>query len=228
MSGIASSAAEPPPSRSSQSDDDPIEHFVAEVVGKLRLLADTPEAKLTCDGLIEIIGARSHALAILIFSLLNLLPGPPGYSIVIGIAIMAFSVMMIFQQPMRLWAFVGHRRLPVGLLLKSLETLAHFVSFIARISSPRLVFLTGRAAIVFLGFFGFVMGACMLLPVPFTNTLPSMATAIACVAILNRDGLATILAVCIGIVGLAAIAVLFWLALEFGLFLGDAIHDAQT
>lgn len=96
----------------------PLESIVEGLAGRLEALAENPDAKLTCDGLIELIGARSHAVALLIFSLLNLLPGPPGYSVVIGLVIVAFALLLTFGRPMWLWSLVGHRRLPLKTLVK--------------------------------------------------------------------------------------------------------------
>lgn len=210
-----------------EADEDPIERIVSDVVKRLQVLADAPDAALTCNGLIELIGSRSHTLAILIFSLLNLLPGPPGYSIALGIAIMVFSAMMILHRPMRLWSFLGDRKLPLGLLLKLLEMLARFTSLIARISSPRLSLLTGRAAMPFIGLFGIVMGMAMLVPIPFTNTVPSIGMAIVCVAVLNRDGIAAIVGAVIGFLGLAALILACWAAYMLTMFVGEVIIDLE-
>ena len=206
-------------------DMEPIERVVADVVERLRILSDTPDAKLTCNSLIELIGPGSHALAILIFSLLNLLPGPPGYSVVIGLAIIAFSIMMISGVQMHLWEFFGKRQLPLKLLLKVLEMMQRFTKLIARISTPRLAFLTGAAATPIIGFFGIVMGVGMLVPIPFTNTLPSIAMAIVCVAVLNRDGVAAIAGAVVGVFGLAVLAVCIWLAFFLIFMVGEVIID---
>ncbi|KKB85836.1 hypothetical protein VW29_05985 [Devosia limi DSM 17137] len=223
-SGAPPGAAQPTPG---PADDnlEPIERVVADVVERLRILSETPDAKLTCNSLIELIGPGSHALAILIFSLLNLLPGPPGYSVVIGLAIIAFSIMMVSGVQMRLWDFFGNRQLPLKLLLKVLGMMQRFTKIVAKFSTPRLAFLTGAAATPIIGFFGIVMGAGMLVPIPFTNTLPSIGMAIVCVAVLNRDGVAAIAGAIVGVFGLAVLATCIWLAFVLVFVVGEVIVE---
>jgi hypothetical protein len=222
---VIGSPSIPLPHAGPEGDQDPIERVVTDIVARLRLIMEAPDAKLNCTGLIELIGVRAYPLTILIFCLLNLLPGPPGYSIIIGAAIMAFSLMMILERPMGLWGFVGDRNVPLKLLLRVLETLARFTSLIARVSSPRYPALTGRLAIPLIGVFGILMGIGMLNPVPFTNTLPSIGMAVVCVGMLNHDGIACLTGVIIGIIGLILFVVSIWLTINLGIYIGDAIID---
>ena len=203
----------------------PLEGIVAEVLAKLRAAADAPEPKITCNSLIELLGPRSHVLAILVFSLLNLLPGPPGYSVLIGLAIMGFSVLMILGAPIRLWSFVGDRRLPVGLMLKLLEFLARFTRIISRLSRPRITWMASRPVMPFIAVFAFLMGVFMLVPIPFTNTLPSLGLAIICVGILNKDGLAMLMGIVIGLIGAWLLAFCLWIVFVVGIAVGEAVVE---
>jgi len=204
----------------------PLEGIVAEVLAKLRAAADAPEPKITCNSLIELLGPRSHVLAILVFSLLNLLPGPPGYSVLIGLAIMGFSVLMILGAPIRLWSFVGDRRLPVGLMLKLLEFLAWFTRAISNLSKPRFLWMSGRTMLFFVAIFAFLMGVAMLFPIPFTNTLPSFGLAVICVGILNRDGVAMMLGTVICLIGIAILYVCIWAIFLIGSAVVEEVEEA--
>jgi Uncharacterized ABC-type transport system, permease components len=79
--------------------------------------------------------------------------------------------------------------------------------------------------------FGFMLGIGMLVPVPFTNTLPSLGLAVICVGILNRDGLAVVVGAVLGLAGLIVLAVLIWAIFLIGIHLGEAIehemHDME-
>ena len=59
-------------------DHDPIIPIVDVIVAQLRERAGRPDAALTCADLLGMVGERSHVLSIMLFALLNLLPGPPG------------------------------------------------------------------------------------------------------------------------------------------------------
>jgi len=203
----------------------PLELMVATVLDRIRAIAEKPDGRLTCDGLIEIVGTDSHILAILVFSALNLLPGPPGYSIVIGLAIMAFAVMMLTRKPLRLWAFVGKRQIPLAILLRLLEFLAAFTRVISRFSSPRLSVLAAPQLMAVIAVMSFIFGVAMLVPIPFTNTLPSLGLAIVGVGMLNRDGLAVLVGTAIGIVGLVLLALALWIVLTLTFLVSEVIQQ---
>ena len=79
--------------------DDPIIPIVDGISEKLRALAEMPDAALTAADLLELVGPRSHVLALLLFALLNLLPGPPGYNFLMALAMFAVSLSMLFNRP---------------------------------------------------------------------------------------------------------------------------------
>jgi hypothetical protein len=213
------------PTKRSRDDMDPIEQVLHDVVERIGAVSEDPDAVLTCNGLVDIIGVQSHAVAILLFALLNLLPGPPGYSIFIGLAIMMFSWLLISSSPMQLRPYIGERRLPLGLLTKSIHAMDKMVGFVAKISSPRWSTFYSPNAIKGLGYFMMLMGALMLFPVPFTNTVPSAGTAIIAVGLLNKDGLAIATGLVVGLVGLAIVILTVWIVLALGFFVGEAIIE---
>jgi hypothetical protein len=201
--------------------EDPIEEIFADLIGKLNDLAAQPDAKLTCDDLIRVIGPNSHVLAIFVFSLLNLLPAPPGYNFVMALIIAVLSAVMLTGKEIRLWQGFGHMKLPMKLMTKLLGWLATLTSWIARISSPRLLHLTSPAAQPAIALVGIVLGVAMLIPIPFTNMLPSIGLAMICVGQLNRDGLLVLGGVVVGALGLAVMAAAIWAII----YLAFAIED---
>jgi hypothetical protein len=202
----------------------PLEAMVADVLDRIRTIAEDPTGRLTCNGLIETVGTGSHVLAIMVFSVLNLLPGPPGYSVVIGLAIMAFAVMLFAHRPLRVWAFVGERQIPLTILVKMLEFLAAFTRIISKFSSPRAAALASPRLLPIIAIMAFVFGVGMLVPIPFTNTLPSLGLAILCVGILNHDGLAVLIGSLIGIVGVLLLVLALWIVLTLTLLVSDVIQ----
>lgn len=202
----------------------PLVQAVAGLAESVRARASMPDARITCDDLLEMIGTGSHALALFTFSLLNLLPAPPGYNFMLGLVIIAFSFLLTLGRPIRLWPFIGHRRLPLGAIVKLLDILAGLANLINRISKPRLAGLVHSAAIPLIGAFGMVMGLTMLVPIPFTNMLPSIATAMIGVGILNRDGLLIGTALIAGVLGILFVAFTIWLVFAIAFAVDDVIH----
>ncbi|SEQ41384.1 Uncharacterized conserved protein [Devosia sp. YR412] len=203
----------------------PLEAMVAGVLQRIRAMSENPEARLSCNGLIAIIGPDSHVLAILIFAVLNLLPGPPGYSLVVGLAIMAFAVMLLARRPLRLWAFVGERQIPLPILVRLLEFLAGFTRLISKFSRPRASALASPRLLPMLAVLAFGYGFAMLVPIPFTNTLPSLGLAITCVGMLNRDGLAVLLGTAIAMIGVVLLVLVSWVLLTVLLVVSEVVQQ---
>ena len=206
------------------SAEDPIETVVAEVIARLRHAADEPDATLTCNDVLRLVGPRSHVIAILMFSLLNLIPAPPGYNFVMALIIIAMSVSLLFGREMALPGALGRLRLPVKIVLKLLDALQRLATFAARISSPRWRVLTGEAALPV------VAGIFMLPPIPFTNMLPSIGLAVLCVGILNHDGIVVLAGAAIVLIGIIISGITVWLLVILGLSITDYIEgeDAGT
>lgn len=201
-----SEAASGPPG----AEQDPIQASLAEMIAKLRKVAAEPDAQITCDGLIELIGIHSHALALLVFSLLNLLPAPPGYNFVVSLVILAFAILMLLHKPIYLWRWFGERKLPLKPLLKLMDILARIADGLGKISSPRLLVLSSRPVLPVLGLFNVLMAVVMLPPIPFCNMLPSLAVAMISAGILNRDGWLILGGILVGILGVIAVIIAIW------------------
>lgn len=206
MIETTSEAAAGPPG----AEPDPIQATLAEMIGKLRKVVEAPDAQLTCNGLIELIGIHSHALALLVFALLNLLPGPPGYNFVVSLVMLAFSILMLLHQPIRLWRWFGERKLPLKPLMKLMDVLAWIAEALTKVSSPRLFALSSRPALPLLGLFNIGMALVMIPPIPFCNMLPSMAVAMISAGVLNRDGWLILGGIVVGVLGVIAVAIAVW------------------
>jgi len=221
--GATISPVEPTEGPSAATVDDPLQATIDDFIARLEVLAEQPDARLTCDGLIEAIGQHSHTLALLIFSLLNLLPLPPGVNWMLGVVITGLAVLMTFSRPLRLWGWVGRRPLPLQALVKLLGAVRWITRLVTRISAPRLRHLTAPRALPLVGLFGVVMGTAMLIPIPFTNVLPGIGLVIVSFGVLNRDGLLVIGGVIVGVAGIVVLAFAAWLLIALLVAAEDVI-----
>jgi hypothetical protein len=203
--------------------NDPLAATIDAFIGRLESRSREPNAKLTCNGLIEVIGPHSHALALLSFSLLNLLPLPPGVNWLLGLAITGLALLMTFGRPLRLWGWVGRRRLPLNMLVHLLGVLRWITRLVTRVSSPRLLPMTSPRVMPAVGLFGVVMGLAMLIPIPLSNMLPASGLAAISLGVLNRDGLLIVLGALIGIVGIAIVVLATWLLLAVFLAIDETL-----
>lgn len=205
-------------------EHDPIIPIVDDIVGQLRDHAQKPDAALTAADLLALVGPRSHVLAIMLFALLNLLPGPPGYNFLMAVAIFAVGIAMLMRHPMNFGAWFGRMPLPMRVVQKLLDALAVIVRWAARVSAPRWRALTGPGAAPFIALAAIVFGLANMAPIPFMNLIPSAGLAVLCMGVLNEDGLAVLLGLTIGLLGTALTLFSIWLVFVLAFALGDIVE----
>ncbi|KFL26020.1 hypothetical protein JP74_16340 [Devosia sp. 17-2-E-8] len=195
----------------------PIERYMARMVAALQRLARSDDPNLTFSRLIDVMGRGSHRLLILVFTLLNMVPGPPGFGGTIAWTTLGIALAMIMRWPIRLPALIGDRGLPLNLLLKLSERVAVAARYAARFSRPRLRWLTSAAATIPYGVFVIVVSLVMTIPIPFINAIPNVGLCVLSFSMLNRDGLGAIVGVAISLLGLGIAAAAIFGAYELGM-----------
>src|SRR5690606_11047157 len=94
-----------PPRPKPQQSVTPIEARVEAIATSIR----EAEGGLTAGTLIGLLGPTSHTMAILVLSVLNMIPGPPGYGGTVAIAMMGVTLAMLLGWPLRLDGRIGQR-----------------------------------------------------------------------------------------------------------------------
>ncbi|MET0439934.1 MAG: exopolysaccharide biosynthesis protein, partial [Devosia sp.] len=180
----------------------PIVRHTNRIVVGLRTVAASGDEKLTFQRLIEAMGQGSHRLLILMLTLLNMIPGPPGFGGVIAWTTFAVALAMVLGRRVRLPGIIGDRKLPVAPLLKASEQVVKVTGIIARFSRPRMRWLTGAAATVPYGIFAMVISVAMTVPIPFSNAVPNVGLCVLAFSMLNRDGIGAVIGAAMCILGL--------------------------
>ncbi|MBF0678120.1 MAG: exopolysaccharide biosynthesis protein [Devosia sp.] len=182
----------------------PITRHVNRIISVLRRISAEGEAShLTFSDLITAMGPQAHRLLILMLTLLNMIPGPPGFGGTIAWTTFAVALAMVLGKPIRLPDLIGRRKLPLKPLLLASEQVARVTAIIARFSRPRLRWLTGVEATVPYGIFTMVISVAMTIPIPFVNAVPNVGLCILAFSMLNRDGIGVFLGVLVCLLGLA-------------------------
>lgn len=165
---------------------------------------------ITAGELVELLGNASYPMVILVLSVLNMIPGPPGYGGTIALAIITATIARLLGRPLRLGGWIGRRVLPERLLDRMVRQMQWLARFIAGISRPRLRQLTGPGSERLTGAFILLVSLPMVLPIPFINAVPNTGIAVICVSRINRDGLGVLLGGVIALVGLAIAGFAIW------------------
>ncbi|UYO00107.1 MAG: exopolysaccharide biosynthesis protein [Devosia sp.] len=191
----------------------PITRYARRISSALRRAADTDQSHLTLTGLIDLLGARAHRLLLLVVSLFNMLPGPPGYGGAIAWTTCAIALAMLLGKPIRLPRFLGKRKLPLDLLVRASEQVVKVAGILSRFSRPRLRWLTSAAANLPYALLVMAVSVVMSLPIPFINAIPNVGLCIIAFSMLNRDGAGVVVGLVATAIGLVVDA-----AIIFGVF----------
>ncbi|PSM17887.1 exopolysaccharide biosynthesis protein [Nitratireductor sp. StC3] len=177
---------------------------LSEVFARLAAEADGP---VTIGQIRDALGDRSFAALLVFFAAFNLLPLPPGASVILGAPLIIVSAQMV--------AGSSTAWLPRFLMRKSLSQ-AQFRALSERLI-PRMVRLETlirprywpfwrRRGDRVIGVIALILAIAVVLPVPLGNWLPAFATALVGLAMSERDGILFAIAVIVGIASLIVIA----------------------
>lgn len=175
----------------------PVEAQVETIARRLR----APDT-ITAGKLVQLLGKSSYPLVTLILSILNMIPGPPGYGGTLALAIITATVAMLLGKPLELGGWIGHRKLSPKLIERMLGQMQWFDGLVARVSKPRMLWLTGPRTERPLGLFVLAVSLPMVIPIPFINAVPNTGIALISVSRINRDGLGVILGIIVALIGL--------------------------
>lgn len=157
------------------------------------------------------LGDRSLAALLAFFAAINLLPLPPGTTIVLGPPLIIIAIEMIACRK-EAW-------LPRSVLSRSIEA-ARFRQMITRMM-PYLVWLeravrprwwpfpSDAAAERVIGTVALVLSIAVTLPIPFGNWLPAFATFLVALALSERDGLLFFAGLVVAVLAFVVIAAVF-------------------
>lgn len=170
--------------------------------------------RLTAGELVAMLGSASYPMVVLTLSVLNMIPGPPGYGGTLALVIITVTVLRLAGKSPSLGGWLGDRPLPPRLLDRMLTQLHWLAGLIARVSRPRLRSLTGPRTEPVLAIFILLVSLPMVLPIPFINAAPNTGIAVICVSRINRDGLGVLIGCAVALVGLGIAAGAIWAALH--------------
>jgi hypothetical protein len=152
---------------------------------------------------------------IAIFAAPNILPSTVLFgNVVAGLPVIFLAAhLTLGGQRLVLPRVLGTRTVSAKLLNAFAPRLAAVLARIEKLLRPRLLEVTGPKTEKFVGVLCLLLSIVSSLPIPFGHNLPALGLTLIGLGLIEHDGLAIVLGAVIGIVGVAAIAlVLFGLA----------------
>lgn len=171
----------------------------------LRALAADPEPRLSLEELTRRLGDRTFGIVFLILALINCMPLPPGVSMVTGVAMMLAALQLALGRH-RLWLPAPLRRRSVARssFRTATERALPWLERLERMCRPRYSWLTSGVSERLLGVVVLVLGVVIMLPIPVIGNIPpGIAVTILAISLLERDGLAALAGMAVGIVAFA-------------------------
>lgn len=182
----------------------PITRYARRIATALRRASEGEQSSMTLASLVELLGPKAHRLLLLVVSLFNMIPGPPGYGGTIAFTTALVAIAMLTGRPIRLPGIIGRRKLPLDLMVRASERVVKVTGMLARFSKPRMIWVTAPAANLPYGVFVIAVSLVMALPVPFINAIPNVGLCVIAFSMLNRDGAGVVVGVVASLLGLVA------------------------
>ncbi|MEE4013177.1 exopolysaccharide biosynthesis protein [Roseibium sp. FZY0029] len=158
------------------------------------------DGTLTLGNLLLALGETSFGWAIVLFSLLTLLPLPPGSSLVTGLPVLVTTFQMVLGFPhVKLPRPLARLSLNHNKLRRTMVRLRPVTMRLERVLAHRYEGLFARKHERLLGLALFVIAFTLFLPVPLSGWFPAVALFIAGVGIVERDGLVVIFGLLLGL-----------------------------
>jgi hypothetical protein len=156
----------------------------------------------------EALGDRSLAALLAFFAAINLLPLPPGTTVVLGPPLVIVAVQMMLGQA-RVWLprSVLDRSIPADRFRQMTARAMPRLLWLERLIQPRYwPFRSERAADRLIGVVALILGIAVTLPIPFGNWLPAFSIFLLSLALSERDGLCLIAGLVAGAISFLIIA----------------------
>lgn len=150
---------------------------------------------------------RSFATFLIITSLMNMLPFPPGSTLIFGIPIIIVALQMVAgRDSVWLPEFFLKRTIKRDTFAKVTTKIVPNLRRIEKWVRPRnWPFVSNKRAERIVGIFAVILGVAVFLPIPFGNWLPALACAICGLALSERDGIWLGIGVALGVISIAII-----------------------
>lgn len=175
-------------------DDDTGEDRSRQALSHLidRLATRTASDRLTMTDLVAWFQDRATLALLMIFGILNMLPNPPGSSMILGLPMLYLSLALLLGRQPWFPRIVMERGISSALVATIAARASPVLRRCERLLKPRLSALVQDWAFRLSGLLCLVMSVILILPVPLSNIPPAACMTALAFALAMRDGLAVL------------------------------------
>jgi hypothetical protein len=171
----------------------------------LRSVIEAAEGEtITLRQILEAFGERAFGFVLILFSLPNCVPAPPGLAGVVGTPVLLFGIQMLLGHR-RPWLpdFILRRTVSVATFRRLIDLAEPKMQRLEAFCKPRHTWLFSSVGDRMIGLFAILVAVSVLIPFPGTNFPPSIALVIVSIAVMEEDGLLLVGGALIGFAGFA-------------------------
>lgn len=169
---------------------------------------------------------RAFGVLMLVLALPNLAPvAVPGMSAILGLPLILLAGQLAWGRPIPWFPhWLARRTFSRAALERALVWTLPGLERVERWLRPRLLLLTGWGGERFLGAVCVVLAILLFLPIPFGSWLPALALCILALALVEKDGIAWLAGMVVGLASLIVASAVLIVLIEAALsFLSRAI-----
>lgn len=172
-----------------------------------RELSQTDAETISVGQICARLGDRGFAALLLLFCVINLIPVPPGVTLVLSLPLILISAQMVagLKAPW-LPARITERSISRDRFRRACDRLMPRLVWLEEAVRPRYWPFPAAAGERIVGVIALVLAIAVFLPIPFGNWLPAAALTLVSLSLTERDGLFLLAGVVVGIVSLIVIA----------------------
>lgn len=197
------------------SDQEPV-RAISDVLVDLE--SSLPPERVSIANLLEAFHERGFGFLLLIFAVPMALPipVPPGINVLLASPL----ILLTGQQALgrrTIWLpeTMKKRSIKTSKLRAIIKASVPWFKRLEKIVRPRMKFVTEGMFSNLIGVFGFIMALSVCIPLPLTNTVPSLGIALMSVGVISRDGLTVLAGALIGMLWVTALcAIVIFLGTE--------------
>ncbi len=172
-------------------------------------------SEVTIGNILEALHERGFGFVLLIFAVPMALPipVPPGINILLASPLILLTAQQALgRHTIWLPAGIKNKNLTREKLDSTMNAVIPWMKRLEILFRPRMSFMTQGVFGNIIGILGLVMALTVCIPLPLTNTVPSLGIALMAIGVIMRDGVAVLAGAVIGVawVGLLTGAVVFF------------------
>ena len=162
---------------------------------------NTHDAFIAVDDILSALHKRGFGVVLLFLSLPMALPFPvpPVLNVMLSLPLLFLTTQQILAvNTVWLPNFLRMKTVNIAAVISVINRITPFLTKLEHLTKPRLSCLTSPSAQRITGMLGTIMALSITVPLPLTNTVPSLSIAVMALGILMRDGIAVLTGALIG------------------------------